>query len=139
MDIKELSQQYQESSDLQEYCDAQAKTIIEISKKLKALQDENLHLKQMLESSVPLIKTPNNLPSLVAKNDEEAIARQQLFLLKQTSQQRELTLEECRKSEIYAKILNTLKSQPKTFESQAQDIPMDELLKIAQNGSDDKR
>lgn len=139
MDIKELSEKYQESLELQEYCDAQAKTIIEISKKLKALQDENLHLKQMLESSVPLIQTKDNLPSLVAKNDEEAVARQQLFRLKQISQNRELTLEEARRVEIFAKILNTLKSQPKTFESQATDVPLEELLKIAQYGPDDRR
>ena len=61
--------------------------------------------------------------------DAETIAVVQLALLRNYAMQRELTLEECKKSEIYVKILKELRStQPKEKQESIDNLSNEELL-----------
>ena len=121
-----------EYSELKAYSDAQTKTIIELSKKLKIKEDENLHLKKLLESSVPLIKEKRDLTKFES-NDQEYICRTEINKLKDLSMERELTLEEVKKLDIYSKILKELANIPKTIEVKSRNYTEAELLAAAES------
>lgn len=122
-----------EYSELKLYSDAQSKTIIELSKKLKVKEDETIHLKKLLEGSVPLIREKKDLIKFEA-NDQEYICRTEINKLRDISMERELTLEECKKLDIYSKILKELANAPKTIEVKSRQLSEAELLSIV--GSD---
>lgn len=111
--------------DLQAFAKAQQKTLIDLTKKLKASEDEVKHLKKLLEGAVPVVNSPAKIN--FEANDEETIARQQLHLLKMISTDKELSLEETKRVEIYSKILNTLKDKPKTIEVNTKNLSIQEL------------
>ena len=62
--------------------------------------------------------------------DEEVICRTQLNLLKQMSLERQLTLEESRKVDIFSKILIALNEKPKTIKLETKSFKDEELLAI---------
>jgi len=111
-----ILKQFTEYADLHAFAKAQQKTITELTKKNKQLNEEVKHLKKLLDSTVPVIN-PNKSPLIeLASNDEESIAREQLWRLKDISKERELTLEETKRVEIYSKILMAIKETPKPIE-----------------------
>lgn len=118
-----------EYSELKLYSDAQTKTITELSKKLKVKDDEVIHLKKLLESSVPLIREKKDLTKFES-NDQEYICRTEINKLRDLSMERELTLEECKKLDIYSKILKELANAPKTIEVKSRQLSEIELLSI---------
>jgi hypothetical protein len=124
--------QFKEFGDLQAFAKAQQKTLIELTKKNKSYEDEIKHLKKLLEGAVPVIA---NKPVDFASNDEESIAREQLFRLKQLSNEKELTLEEAKRVEIFSKILTALKGKPKDINGNSKQLSEKELLAIV--GTDD--
>lgn len=121
--------QFKTLDDLRAFANAQQKTLIELTKKNKNYEDELKHLKKLLESAVPVIASEQHKVNF-SSNDEESIAREQLFLLKNISAERELTFEETRKVEIFSKILNTLKAKPKDVEVKSQQLTEKELLQL---------
>lgn len=127
--------QFSNLEDLSAFAKAQQKTLLELTKKNKVLEDETKHLKKLLEGTVPVIN-PNPKTSF-STNDEESIAREQLFLLKQKSTNEELTYEETKKVEIYSKILNTLKTNHKTIDANSKDISTTDVLKLLKESNDD--
>ena len=136
--FEKMLDQFREISELQAFARAQQKTIMDLTKKNKNLDEEVKHLKKLLEQTVPVIK-PTEEKIDFGSNDEEAIAREQLFLLKKISNERELTLEETKRVEIFSKILNSLKEkQPKVLEIKAKQLSDAELLaQISQAKEDD--
>src|SRR5271166_3088086 len=115
---------------LQAYSNAQTNTIIELSRKLKEAQDEVSHLKKLLEGSVPLIKPEGSIITDKA-NDQEYICRTEINKLREISRDRELTLEECKKLDIYSKILKDLAlTPPKLNEGAAKKASNEELEAI---------
>lgn len=134
--------QFKSLEDLQAFAKAQQKTLIDMTKKLKASEDEIKHLKKLLEGAVPLVSP---IPKVnFSAQDEEQIAREQLFLLKQISADKELTMEEAKKVEIFSKILNTLKEKkPKglrDIELEAQNTETKQLMaSLASDEKDDDR
>jgi len=103
---------------LQAYSNAQTNTIIELSRKLKEAQDEVSHLKKLLEGSVPLIKPEGSSGITSSAGDQEYICRTEINKLREISRDRELTLEECKKLDIYSKILKDLASAPPKINDQ---------------------
>lgn len=131
--------QYKELSQLQQYAEAQNTTILQLSKKLKKLEEERDHLKQLLESSVPILKDDSN-PSLRQKfltSSEEAICVMQLEKLRDIASARELTLEEARRVEIFSKVLTAARNSPKVIELKTQNMTNEELLAIVE-GTNEK-
>lgn len=131
--------QYKEFEQLQQYATAQEQTLMQLSKKLKKLEEERDHLKQLLESSVPLLKEEGKELSgqKFLTSSEEAICVMQLEKLRDISSGRELTLEEARRVEIFSKVLSATRNSPKVIELKTQKMSEAELLVLAQ-GSDDK-
>ena len=127
--------QFKEFDDLKAFANAQQKTLIELTKKNKAYEDENKHLKKLLEGAVPVI---NDRPTVdFSANDEESIAREQLFLLKQISKDKELSMEEARKVEIYSKILSAPKGKSRDINANSKQLEAGELLTLLSKTNDD--
>jgi hypothetical protein len=122
---------------LEAYSKAQTNTIIELSRKLKESQDKVSHLEKLLEGSVPLIKTESTV--IDKANDQEYICRTEIHKLKKISEDRELTLEECKRLDIYSKILKDLGSGPKQIDEPAKKMTDEELLAIAEAGKSTKQ
>lgn len=144
MSLDKMLDDVKELADLKAFSDAQQKTIIKLSKKNKELEDEVVHLKKLLESQTPLIAT-NPSAGLPAEKflstDQEAICRMQLNKLKDVSFERELTLEEAKRVEIFSKILNVLENSPKTIKVESKNLSSQDLLTLVQSeeSSDDKQ
>jgi hypothetical protein len=94
--------------ELKEYLQAQQKTIVQQQKRIAELETEVQRLKVAPDRTVTLLDGGN---SLISVQDEESIAKMELKKLRDASLARELTMEEARKVEIYAKLLLQLKGQ----------------------------
>ncbi len=124
-----VSNLFDDQEDLKVFAEAQTKTIINLNKKINELNDEIKHLKSVLSKSTPIIST--NL--IEESDDEETIARMQLRLLKNVSLERELTYEETKKVDIYAKLLLTLMGRNKNKVSPGKDLSTEDLLKLVES------
>lgn len=120
---------FDEQEDLKVFADAQTKTIINLNKKINDLNSEVAHLKAILEKSTPIISSG----IIQQSDDEETIARTQLRILKNISMERELTLEETKKVDIYAKLLLAFMGKNKNKISPAKDYTTQELLKLVES------
>ena len=129
-DINKSIQQYKDFETLQQFAQAQHTTIVQLSKKIQKIEDERDHLKKLLESSVPILKEPGKeiAGSKFLTSDEEAICVMQLNKLRDISSERELTLEETRRVEIFSKILNAVRNAPKVIEVKTKQLSNEELL-----------
>jgi len=132
MSMDEMLKDFKELAEVKAFAEAQTRTIIELNKKNRELQEEVLHLKKILEDSTGIIQ-PNNSDvqsNLLLGEDEETIAKVQINRLKEISFARELTLEESRKLEIYVKVLNVVKNKPAKVFEMTKSLGNDELLKL---------
>jgi len=132
-----MAEQFKDFAELQAYSNAQNRTIIDQSKKLREKDEEIKHLKKLLEGSVPLIKEVKDKSKLEA-NDQEYICRVEINKLRVVSDERELTLEECKRFDIYSKILKELANQPKTIEIQAKTLSERDLIAVISGTGDDQ-
>ncbi len=95
-----------------------------LQSKIEALEKENAALKAAAS-------TAQQTSSVVASGNyqaEENIARIQLALLDRESMSRELTLEEAKKCEIYAKIINSSKKNVKDVDAEVRNLDTSKLL-----------
>lgn len=113
MSIDNMLEQFKDFAELKTYTESQSKTIIELNKKINKIEKENKELKLKLEDSKKQNTIQENTSIVQNISNEEAICNLQLKLLNQTSLERELTMEETRKVEIFSKILAGLKSNKK--------------------------
>jgi hypothetical protein len=130
-----MLQQMKDFASLQKYAEAQYKTILSLSKKVKVLEEENVELKDLLEKSTPLLQEEKNnflVYQVEASSDEEMISKVQLARIKEISMERELTLEEAKRVEIFTKILST-KGSNSSIAIQTQKMDSDDLLKMLDN------
>lgn len=121
MNVDQMMQQFKTDTELKAYAEAQYMTILEMSKKIQKLEEDNLHLKKMLEKSVPILEEDKKdlLIFPAGTTNEEIICSIQLGKLKELSMERELTLEETKKTEIYSKILLSLRNKTDDSKKQA--------------------
>jgi len=134
-DIKDKTlEQFKDMATLQKYADAQYKTILSLTKKVKLLEQENMELKDLLEKTTPLFdeeKKTFEMPQIEASSDEEMIAKVQLVKMREIAIERELTLEEAKRVEIFTKILTTKGTKGPV--AQTQKMNNDDLLKMLEN------
>lgn len=129
MTIDKMLEQFKSVEELQAYCNSQFKTIVELSRKLNDLHDENVHLKKLMDDAMPMVGDAAARKDLYLDvTDGEAICRMQLKLLRDVSLERELTLEEAKKTEIYSKVLDGPK-KPSKNEAPPSRISDEDLLK----------
>jgi hypothetical protein len=133
--IDKMLEQFKDMGSLQKYAEAQYKTILSLSRRVKVLEEENVELKDLLEKSTPLLnEEKKNFVSyqVEASSDEEMIAKVQLARMKEISMGRELTLEEAKRVEIFTKILAN-KGSNSSIAIQTQKMNSDDLLKMLDN------
>lgn len=137
MSSKNMVDQFKTIEDLSAFAKAQQKTLIELTKKNKNYEEEIKHLKKLVEGAVPLI---SNKPKVdFSTSDEESIAREQLYRLKELSRERELNLEETKRYEIYSKMLSSLKEKPKDINAKSKDFSEAELIALLPGKGNDDR
>lgn len=133
--IDKMLEQIKDFASLQKYAEAQYKTILSLSRRVKILEEENIELKDLLEKSTPLLdeEKKNFIAYQVeASSDEETISKVQLARIKEISMDRELTLEEAKRVEIFTKILSS-KGSSSSVTIQTQKMNSDDLLKMLDN------
>lgn len=133
MSIDKVLSQYKTEVELRAFAEAQQKTLMQVMKKNKELQEEVEHLKKLVAGAVPIIKSESG-PDLIVSSDEEEIAKIELRKLKERSYTDVLTLEEAKRVEIYTKILNSrmsLKKDP--LEREVKELDSSQLLAIAES------
>lgn len=133
--LDKMLEQFKDFSSLQKYAEAQYKTILSLSKKIKVLEEENIELKDILEKSTPLLNEEKKnfiAYQVEASSDEEMIAKVQLARIKEISMDRELTLEEAKRVEIFTKILSS-KGTNSSITIQTKQMDNDDLLKMLEN------
>lgn len=110
--IDQMTKDFKDIAELKAYSDAQYKLVIELSKKIHLLEEENIHLKKLLENSTPLIKDLSSPIQIYSElTDEEAICRMELKKLKDLSIERDLNMEEAKRVEIYTKLITAMKQK----------------------------
>lgn len=133
--IDKMLEQIKDFASLQKYAEAQYKTILSLSRKVKVLEEQNVELKDLLEKSTPVLNEEKKnfvAYQVEASSDEEMIAKVQLARIKEISMDRELTLEEAKRVEIFTKILNT-KGSSSPIMLQTQKMDSEDLLKMLDN------
>lgn len=133
--IDKMLEQIKDFASLQKYAEAQYKTILSLSRKVKVLEEQNIELKDLLEKSTPVLNEEKKnfvAYQVEASSDEEMIAKVQLARIKEISMDRELTLEEAKRVEIFTKILNT-KGSSSPIMLQTQKMDSEDLLKMLDN------
>lgn len=129
-----MLEQFKDMGSLQKFADAQQKTIQALTRKLKVLEEENIELKERMDSlpEQQAVSKIIQLDDLSYGSDEEVISKIQLARLKETSMERELTLEEAKRVEIFSKIVAN-KEKNKTFDATAKRLDNADLLKMIEN------
>ena len=127
--------QYRDFKSLQEFAVAQNTTILNLSKKVQALEVKLKHSEDLLKSTVPNISS--QLPGVkdFTNDDSEYICTVEIAKLKSFTKERELTLEESRKLDTYYKILNNINSKPKV-EKEVKETDTKDLLKLVESKDD---
>lgn len=134
MSIEKMLQEYKTTAEMQAFAEAQFKTIQDLNKKLKRLEDEKQSLQKMLDGMVPNPKKDEqDFAQFLASSDQETIAKIQINKLKEISFEREMTLEETKRFEIFCKVLNGEEEKNKTLKAQSKRLDEADLLKLLED------
>lgn len=143
MNIEQLTEQFKSFDELKVFTESQFKQILALSKKNRELEDKLAEINKKLKTQEKqeLIQSSNNSQNLLSPefkvlDDAKTIAQVQLKMLKESSFDRELTLEEAKRVEIFNRILtDDRKDDKKTLKADAKILKEDELLKLIENGN----
>jgi len=123
--IDKIVGQLKDVAELQAYADAQYKTIVGLNKQINELKEKNKSLEVLAVRPENVVLFPQ-----LNISPEEEICLKQLENLRGISSSRDLTLEECRKVEVYAKILMQIRSNIKDVDGKFKKLSTDELLQL---------
>lgn len=119
-----LAGKFKSEKELQEYCDKQYVALQKASEKISAMQKEVDHLKRLLTSTAPLVKAPETM----VVSPEETICDIQINILKNTSMQGELTLEEIKKLDLLIKNKRLAKEQSTTILASSKNLNKEQII-----------
>lgn len=114
------------------FIEAQHKTINQLTDQIRSLEEKNRQLESMMVKTIPVLGEPQK--SSYDTTEEEFIAREQLKMFALIATEREFTMEEARKIDIYAKLLMAIKQQDKKVASPAEKLSPAQLLKLVEDG-----
>jgi len=142
--LDKLADEYSNTdTDQKAYIKAQTSTIISQTKEVNTLKREIDRLAKenerlVLENTQMRAMSPAPEGSQFTTTDEETICIIQLAMLKNMAVTRELTLEECKKSEIYLKMIQSIRGKAPVKEEESTDkLSNEDLLKLMDSlGSD---
>lgn len=136
--LKKLLNSFKTPDELKAYIEAQQQAFIDVSKKVRSLEEEN----QKLQAKINKLQSNEQKSS----NDElksqdighsELICLVEIEKLKYLTETRPLTYEESKRFEIYNKILGQISLSKKKGDNPLKDIPDDELLRLIEGGKSD--
>lgn len=108
---------------LKRYSETQFAQIVKLQEKIKSLQEELSHLKELLKAAVPITRAEVQ----EALSTEEQIAEREIHKLNDLSQKEILTYEECKKLIEYTKIVQGRRQKEKN-DNPSKELSDDELL-----------
>lgn len=136
--IEDMMQEFKDLAELKDFTRAQHESIMNLTRKVKKLEEEKSELESMLVG-----KLPSNLNSSSLIQDvgayEETICRMELKKLHDRSLEQQLTYEEAKKVEIYTKLLISINSKEKKEDLGAGKIETGDLLKLVVDNNDAKQ
>lgn len=137
MTIDQLTSQFSTMEELKIFCDAQLKQIIQLTKKNKELEEKLAEATKKAKQSDTqnLVAQSNSLvltPGMKLLDDAKTIAQVQLKGLKDASFDRELTLEEVKKLDIFNKILNQQEEKKEPLKAGAKALNEKDLLSLVE-------
>jgi cell division septum initiation protein DivIVA len=137
--IDRMAAQFTSMEELQAYCDAQYKTIVSLNKKITEYEREL----ESLRSEVASLRSQNSTltaqQSVVERrdgnskfdySDEETTCLIQLAMIRNNAMQRELSNEETKRFETFAKVLHMIRGIEQKKEDKLEEISSEELLKL---------
>lgn len=132
--IDKLAEVYSgDEDDAKAYQKAQASVVVNLTRQNNELRKKIDELSGQLEKltieNTRLKALGADTPGIEPGNDAETICLVQLALINNYSMQRELTLEECKKAEIYSKTLLSIRGkEQKKEENSISNLSTEELL-----------
>jgi len=135
--INDLTKNFKNFAELKAYSDAQYRTILELTKKINAIEKENADLKRTVASANLEAKKTEDGQLRESIAHEQAICEMQLSILRDRSLEGELTLEETKKVEIFTKLLQILKDPSKKKEEKVKEMDISQLLSLVDGGLSD--
>lgn len=126
---------FKTEEELKAYIEAQQQSFIEVSKKVRGLEDENDNLKKKIDK-LQLQQNKDKVSSLEAEeiSDSEIICLSQIELLKKRTEERELTYEETKKFEVFTKIYEQIKTAKKNNDEKLKETSTEQLLSLVSGG-----
>lgn len=134
MSIQLLIDQCKSEADLRVFAESQTKTLMSVMKKCKQLEDENAELKKLVvNGALPIVRSPSEI--LEIGTPEQEVAKREIYKLHQKSlDENQLTLEECKKLEVYTKILSSkYDEKKKNNEREVKELDSDSLLAVVES------
>lgn len=135
--MKDMFKDMDKYVELQAYSSAQTKTILELNKKVNSLERENGELRKTVSHIEVEARKDKDKTVLKDTTDEQAICEMQLSILRDRSLEGELTLEETKKVDMFAKLLLQLRSPGKKQEDPVQKLDTKDLLRLVEGGDTD--
>lgn len=126
-DIKTLAGLFKKS-ELQEYCNKQFIAIKKLEERLLALQGENAHLKELLQSTTTLLDESGK--QLQAPSEQE-ICEIQIELIKKKGMVNELSFEDTKRLEVLVKTLKIIKEKAPIKKPSAPAMSYEDLMNLA--------
>ena len=133
--LKKLLNSFKTADELKAYIEAQQQSFIDISIKMRTLEEENKNLKnkiQKLESDDR--KSKNSELESQNISHSELICLTEIEKLRFVTETRPLTLEETKRFEIFQKILGQIGLAKKNNDNPLKDTTNEELLKLIEGG-----
>lgn len=129
-------EQYKNFDELMAYCVAQGETLANQSRKMMEMKEEISHLKTLLAGAVPIIEIDPSTVDMTSR-DEHVVAQIEIQKLRKYSMQRELTMEETKKLEIFTKVLSMTPPEKKKEVFDTKGMDTEALLKAIEGGVDE--
>lgn len=137
--IDKMAKQFTSLEELQAYCDAQYKTIVSLNKRitenereLEKLREENNSLKNnntVLNAQAAVFEK-TSLTNQFTVSDEESTCLIQLAMIRQNALQRELSNEETKRFETFAKVLHIIRGTQENKKDKLDNLSSEDLLKL---------
>lgn len=140
MNIDQLIENFKNFDELKVFCQSQFKQILTLSKKNRELEDKLVEVNKKIkeQNKQEVMQTGGNLltPDFKLLDDAKTISQVQLKMIKELAFDRELTLEEAKRVEIFNRILNEEKKEDKkTLKADAKVVKEEDLLQLINNGN----
>jgi hypothetical protein len=117
--ILDFSTHFKDFAELQAYANSQYNVIMELTKKINKMEEENLHLKDLLKANATLAKPMDPNSIVLTSSDEETICRLELAKLKSKSigSDEAMGIEDSKKVDTYTKLLIALTGEVRKTEN----------------------